>query len=92
MRHPLKSLLLAIGLFVLGSMSLAPFAPTKKQVASDGTVTMRTERELRFAELRVNWFAYACFISGAASFVWTLYLVSAGIVCIVRARHHDNAA
>ena len=92
MKRPIISLLLAIGLLFLGSLSLAPFTPTKKQTAADGTVTARTESERRLAVWRVNWFAYLCFAGGVASFAWTLYLVSAGIVCIIRARHHDNAA
>ena len=92
MKRPLISLLVAIGLLLLGGLSLAPYTPTKKHIAADGTVTVRTEGERRMMELRVNWFAYLCFAAGAASFVWTVYLVSAGIVCIVRARHHDNAA
>ena len=92
MKRPLISLLVAMGLLVLGSMSLAPFTPSKKQVAANGMITVRTESDRRLAELRVNWFAYACFIGGAVSFAWTVYLVSAGIVCIVRARRHDKAA
>jgi hypothetical protein len=92
MKRPIISLLVAIGLFLLGSMSLAPFTPSKKQVAADGTITERTDRQRRLAELRVNWFAYLCFVGGAASFAWTVYLVSAGIVCIVRTRRHDHAA
>jgi len=92
MKRPIISLLVAIGLFILGSMSLAPFTPSKKQVAADRTITQRTESERRLAELHVNWFAYLCFAGGAASFAWTVFLVSAGIVCIIRARHHDNAA
>lgn len=91
MKRPIKSLLLAIALFFLGSLSLAPFTPSKKQMAADGTFPQRTESERRFTMLRVNWFAYACFVGGAASFAWTLYLVSAGVVCIVRARQHDHA-
>ena len=90
MRHPLKSLLLALGLLLLGSLSLAPYTPSKKHIAADGTVTVRTESERRMMELRVNWFAYACFAGGTASFAWTLYLVSVGIFCIFRTRRHDN--
>lgn len=91
MRRPLISFLVAIGLFVLGSMLLAPFTPSKTRVAADGTITQRTANERRLAELRVNGFAYACFVGGVGSFAWTLYLVSAGIVCILRTRRDDNA-
>ena len=90
MRRPLISLLVAIGLFFLGSISLAPFTPSKKHIAADGTITQRAESERRLAELRVNWFAYLSFAGGAASFAWTVYLVSAGIVYMIRARRHDN--
>ena len=67
-------------------MSLAPLTPAKKQIAADGTITERTEGERRLAEWRVNWFAYICFADAAASFGWTVYLVSVGIVHIVRAK------
>jgi hypothetical protein len=92
MKRPLISLLVALGLLFLGSISLAPYTPTKWHVAEDGTRTERSEGERRLAELRVNWFAYLCFLSAAASLAWTVYLVSAGVVCIIRARRHDNAA
>jgi hypothetical protein len=91
MRSPLKSLLLSIGLLFLGSLSLAPYTPSKRQIAADGTVTVRTESERRLAELRVNWFAYVCFAGSATTFAWTVCLASAGIVCIIRDRRHDNA-
>jgi fatty acid desaturase len=91
MRRPLISLMVVVGLFVLGGLTVAPYTPTKWRVAADGTRTQRAANERRFAEWRVNWFAYICFAGAAASFTWTLYLVSAGIVSIVRARRHDNA-
>jgi hypothetical protein len=92
MSHPIKSLLLALGLFFLGGVTLAPYTPSKKQIAADGTVTVRTESERRMMMLRVNGFAYACMAGGAVSFAWTLYLVSVGIICVFRARRHDSAA
>ena len=91
MKRPFYSLLLALGLVVLGSMSLAPASPTRKQIAPDGTVTLRPESEMRLAEFRVNWFAYLCFAGATLSFAWTVYLVAAGVVCVVRVRHHDKA-
>jgi hypothetical protein len=91
MKRPIHSLLVAIGLLFLGSISLAPYTPSKKQIAPDGTVTIRTEGERRFSELRVNWFAYLCFAGSALSFAWTVYLVAAGVVCVVKARKHNNA-
>jgi hypothetical protein len=86
MKRPLKSVLVALGLLLLGSVSLAPFTAAKKQIAADGTIYERTESERRLAEWRVNWFAYLCFAGAVASLGWTVYLVSAGIVHIVRAR------
>jgi len=91
MKRPIYSLLVAIGLLLLGSVSLAPYSPTRKQIAPDGTVTLRPESEVRFAELRVNWFAYLCFAAAAVSFAWTVYLVVAGVVYAVGVRHHDKA-
>jgi hypothetical protein len=91
MRRPIYSLLVAIGLFFLGSISLAPYSPPRKQVAADGTVTVRTESERRLGELRVNWFAYLCFAGAAVSFAWTVYAVIAGVVYVVRVRHRDKA-
>jgi len=86
MRRPLHSLLLAIGLLVLASMFLAPYTPPRKQISPDGTVILRTESERRLLELRVNWFAYLCLAGAAASFVWTVYLVIAGVVHLVKAK------
>jgi hypothetical protein len=92
MKRPLHSLLVAIGLLFLGSLSLAPYTPSKKQIAPDGMIAQRTESDRPLAELRVNWFAYACFAGAAASFVWTVFLVSAGVIYSLRARHHDRVA
>ena len=92
MKRPIYSFLVAIGLLFLGSVSLAPYSPPKKQVAPDGTVTVRTESERRLGELRVNWFAYLCFAGAAVSFAWTGYLIVAGVVYVIRVRHHDKAA
>jgi len=91
MKRPIYSLLVALGLMVLGSMSLAPFSPTRKQVGPHGTIVLKTESEKRFAELRVNWFAYLCFAGAAASFAWTVYLVVAGVVYVARVRHDKEA-
>ena len=92
MRRPLTSLIVAIGLFFLGGLLLTPYTPTKWRVGADGTRTQQSESERRLAELRVNWPAYLCFAGAAASFAWIVYLVSAGIISIVRAKRHDNAA
>jgi len=92
MKRPIYSLLVALGLVLLGSVSLAPYSPPKRQVAPDGTATVRTESERRLGELRVNWFAYLCFAGAAASIAWTVYLVVAGVVYVVKVRHHDKAS
>ncbi len=92
MRHPLISLLVAIGFFLLGGMLMAPFTPGRVDRGPDGRGTQGHWTERRFAELRVNWAAYLCIAGAAVSFGWTVYLVSAGIVSIVRTRRHDNAA
>jgi hypothetical protein len=91
MKRPIFSFLVAIGLLFLGSVSLAPYSPTRKQIAPDGAVTLRPESEVRFAELRVNWFAYLCFAGAGVSFAWTVYFIVAGVVYFVRVRHHDKA-
>ena len=67
MTSPLKSLALAIALLMLGGLLLAPYTATKRRGASDGTVTQMTARERQLAELRVNWFSYACFLGAAAA-------------------------
>lgn len=90
MKRPLHSLLLSIGLFLLASLSLAPYTPTKHHRLADGTIVERTEAERRIAEWRVNWFAYLCFGGAAVSFVWTLGLASVGVVHIIRHRRRDN--
>ena len=90
MKRPLHSLLLSIGLLLLASLSLAPYAPTKRYRLADGTIVERTEAERRIAEWRVNWFAYLCLGGAAVSFAWTLGLASVGIVHIVRHRRHDS--
>jgi len=91
MKRPIYSLLAALRLMFIGGMSLVPYSPTRKQIAPDGRVTLRSESEMRVAELRVNWFAYLCFAGAAASFAWTVYLIVAGVVYVVRVRHHDKA-
>ena len=90
MKRPLHSLLVSIGLFLLGSLALAPYTPAKRYRLADGTVIERTEAERHIAEWRVNWFAYVCLGGAAVSFAWTLGLASVGNVHIIRHRRHDH--
>jgi len=91
MNRPICSLLVAIGLLFLGGLTLAPYAPTRKKIAADGTFTLRTENERRFAGLQANWFPYLCFAGAAGSFGWTVYLVAAGLVYVVRVKCRNRA-
>jgi hypothetical protein len=99
MRHPLKSLLAAIVLLLLGSMFLAPVTfPRKKMTigaAGERLLREKTAAEIRndrIRELRINWPAYACFTGAAVSFGWTVVLIAWGTVAIVRSkmRQHPN--
>jgi hypothetical protein len=77
MRHPLKTLLAAIGLLLLGSMLLAPVSfPRKKMIinsAGERMLREKTDAEIqsdRIREFRIDWPAYACLIGAAVSFGW----------------------
>jgi hypothetical protein len=92
MKRPLHSLLISIGLFLLASLSVAPYTPAKRYHLPDGTIVQRTEADRRIAEWRVNWFAYVCLGGATISFAWTLGLTSVGIVHFIRNRRHDNGS
>ena len=89
MRHPLVSILVAFGLFLLGGMVAAPYSPAKLKMGPDGIRVQRSEKERREAEFRVNWPAYACFAGSGLSLIWTLYLVSAGLLSIFNRNSDD---
>jgi hypothetical protein len=97
MRRPIISLLVAIGLVVLGLSLMAPVSGSKAVVGPDGEVVRRADgRPMMVADpyqgLRTNWPAYLFLATGAASFAWTLFLVAYGIVLVVRGKTQPCAA
>jgi hypothetical protein len=95
MQRPIVTLLLAIGLILLGSLLLAPVSDYKPVFRPDGQVARRADGRLVMVpdphhELRVNWPAYLCLAAGAAALAWTLFLVVYGLVAVVRARGGPN--
>jgi len=96
MRRPLISLFVAIVFFVLGGSLVSPLTPPSKRVVigpEGRTMRPRTDAEARADSLRVwrvNWPAYACFAAGIVSFSWTLFLVSYGIVAVIRTKRQPD--
>jgi hypothetical protein len=90
MRHPLISLIVALVLFVLGACLMAPVTASKKTVTigPNGPVTrMKTDAEYQAAKwhvFRINLPGYICFGAAAVSFGWTVFLVSYGVITVVR--------
>ena len=96
MRRPLISLFVAIVFFVLGGSLVSPLTPSSKRVVigpEGRTMQPKTDAEVRADKLRVwrvNWPAYACFAAGTASFGWTLFLVSYGIVAVIKRKRQPD--
>jgi len=101
MRHPLKSLLVAIALLLLGSMFLSPVTPSRMRVSigpsGERRMRQKTDAEMKQAQLqvlRINLPAYVCFTGAGVSFGWTLFLVAWGTVNLVRLKfqhgNHEN--
>ena len=97
MQRPIISLLVAIGLAILGGALSAPVSGNKAALGPDGQflhhpagrpVTVRDP----YQGLRVNWPAYLCFLGAAASLAWTLFLVGFGIFALIRQRPNKRAA
>lgn len=89
MNRPIYSSLVALGLFVLGSMTMPPAHITRRQIGLNGTVTLRTKTEMRIEKLRVYGLSYLCLTGAAASFAWTVYLIGAEVVHQVRTIKDD---
>lgn len=97
MRRPITSLLVAIGLAVLGLSLMAPVSGSKAVVGADGQVVRQADgRPMMVADsyqgVRTNWPAYLILAAGAVSFAWTLFLVGHGIVAVVTGKTQPDAA
>ena len=92
MRRPLISLFVSIAFFILAGMFVSPLTRPSHRVVigpEGRTVHPKTEEEIRADRvkvLRANGPAHVCFTVGALSFGWTLFLVSYGIVTVIRTR------
>ena len=89
MQHPIISLFVAIGLFILGGFLVAPDSGVKHQHGPDGQLLRHPNGSPvlvtdHYQDLRTNWPAYSCFISGTAAFGWTVFLETYWIVVIIR--------
>jgi hypothetical protein len=95
MQRPIISLLLAIGLAILGSALMAPVSAHKTLVGPDGHIVHSADGRPvivpdRYRELRVNWASYLCFIGATVSLIWTLFLVVFGVVTLIRQRPNQQ--
>lgn len=91
MQRPLISLLVAIGLAILGAMLIAPVSAHKTAIGPDGKTLYHPDGRPvmvadHYREFRVNWLGYLCFTGAAISLAWTVFLVGFGIVVLIRQR------
>lgn len=91
MRHPIISLLVAIGLFLLAGAFHVSVSGVKGVFDADGQLmTHPNGRPMLvadpYADIRTNWASYLCLAGSVASLGWTLFLVACGLVFVVRNR------
>lgn len=97
MRRPIISLLAAIALAVLGLSLMAPISGSKAVIRPDGQMVRHADgRTMMVADpyqgLRTNWPAYLILAAGAASFVWTVFLLAYGIIAVATGKTQPNAS
>lgn len=86
MRYPLISLIVALLLLFLGASLMAPVTASKKTF-NGPVIRMETDAEYQAAKwhvFKINAPAYICFGAAAVSFGWAVFLVSYGVVTVVR--------
>ena len=96
MRSPLFSLLVSIGLAIFAGAILSPTDGSKAVIGPQGQIMRGADGRMlrtstKFGDLRVNWPAYLCFALAAAAFIWTLVLITLGLISLRRPQDHDAA-